>query len=533
MLFRNRTATQKDFAMQPRASVPRSRYLLRQTRKQTFDAGLLVPIYCEEMLPGDSFSGTSSLFARFATPIVPIMDDAEIETFFFFVPNRLVWDHWEEFIAGGNYTVPQLESPTNGFEQFSIYDQLGLPVLGQIGESQDISVNALPLRAYNKIFNTWFRDQNLQSELTENTDDGPDSVGDYYLMNRCKRHDYFTASLPWPQKGTAISLPLGTTAPVISDEAGGGTGTPRWAKPDGSQQNLELQGGSITTDDARWSSAIVGVGPFSMKWDEPHLVADLSAAASATINAIRLAFQTQKLLEHDARGGSRYVEQIWEHFGVRSPDYRLQRPEYIGGGKSIINTQPVANTSPADSIPQGGLAGYTQAAGQHRFHYSATEHGYIMCLANVRTNLTYQQGIRRHWSRNTRLDYYFPVFAHLGEQAVLQKEIYATGDPNQDNLVWGYQERWAEYRYTPSEITGKFRSYADGTLDVWHYAEWFTDPPSLNDTFIRDPSATVLGRTVAIGSGAQYQQVLLDVLHTVSATRPMPTFSVPGLIDHF
>jgi len=527
-MYRNQMASQHDFAMIPRPDVPRSTYMLQQSRKQTFNSSRIIPIYCEEILPGDHFKGETTVFARLATPITSVLDNAQLETFFFFVPNRILWDNWEDFIGGGNFTIPKLASygsANSAWTVTGLYDQFGLPTEGQLAAALTNLVNALPFRAYNKIYNEWFRDQNLITALAENTDDGPDSTADYETQRRCKKHDYFTSCLPWPQKGTAVDLPLGTTAPVMVDTsiATGNSVRLNALGTTTARQIVSQAAGTGTT----WG-ALSAAGQAVEVW------ADLSAATAATINSLRLAFQVQRLLERDARGGTRYIELLQAHFGVRPPDFRLQRPEYIGGGKSMVTTTPIPQTSSTDATtPQGNLAGYTTATGTgHRFKYAATEHGYIIGLATVTADITYQQGLRKHWVRDTRYDFYFPAFAHLGEQEVLSREIFCDGNVA-DTAVFGYQERWAEYRYTPNEITGLFKSTAAATIDVWHYSEEFATRPSLNATFIKDASETTVQRSMAVGAEADGQQILLDVLHRVKATRPMPTYSVPGLIDHF
>ena len=457
--------------MVPRADIPRSKFNIQSALKTTFDGAWLVPIYVDEVLPGDAFNLRMTAFCRLATPTTPVMDNLHMDTFWFFVPNRLVWNNWQKFQGEQtnpgdsiSYVTPQQVSPASGYLKNSLQDYMGLPTVGQVAGGATVTHSALPLRAYNLIYNEWFRDENLQNSVTVDKGDGPDAVANYTLKKRGKRHDYFTSALPGHKKEQAL-VSSGNKRTSRQHRSRTNMGSTRWSyksthtnkrKP---SRQLEFQRIS------EWKRTLGVTG----------LQADLSTATAATINQLRQSFQIQKLLERDARGGTRYTEILKSHWGVTSPDARLQRPEYLGGGSTLVNINPIAQTGPTGttgaSTPLGNLAAMGTVLKQSDgFNQAFTEHGTIIGLANVRADLTYQQGLRRMWSRSTRYDYYMPVFAMLGEQSILNKEIYVRGDGN-DNNVFGYQERWAEYRFRPSMITGLFRGTTTPTLDFWHYAQ--------------------------------------------------------------
>ena len=532
------------FSQIPRAQISRSVFDRSHGWKSTFDSGYLIPFLVDEVLPGDSYKVKFNFLARLSTPIVPTMDNLFLDTFYFFVPYRLLWKHWEQFNgqqdypgASTDYLVPQTSAPAdNGFPVGSLEDYFGLPT-GVKG----IKANELAARAYALIWNEWFRDENLQNPINLSSfaeiksASGLDDVGvgdagftgSHKLLRRGKRHDYFTSALPWPQKGPGVELPLSGNAPITVDQS----------CPDYYPSRIDYV--TVRAKDFGFASLTSSgeqayVYPIRDAQSINPLYADLSSVTAATINSLRQAFQLQKLYERDARGGTRYTEILRSHFGVVSPDSRLQRPEYLGGSESPVIINPVVQNSATGATgaetPQGNLAAYglvSSTSAKHGFTKSFVEHGIIIGLLNVRADLTYQQGIPRMFSRRTRFDFYWPVLAHLGEQAILNKEIYAQGTPADDD-VFGYQERYAEYRFFPSMITGKLRSTDSQSLDVWHLSQKFDNLPTLSAQFIEDNPP--VSRILAVQNEPQF---IIDSFIEMKCARPMPVYGVPGLVDHF
>lgn len=539
------------FAAVPRVNIQRSVFDRSHGYKTTFDEGLLIPVMCEEVLPGDSIKVNFNHFCRMATPITPFMDNVYLDTQAFFVPCRLVWDHWQNFMGEQakpgdsiDYLIPQTQQHQNmASVTGSVWDYFGLPT---INFKSKISVNELPFRAYALIWNEWYRDENLQDPVTINTGDAPNTTDDtttafwadgtYPCLPRGKRHDYFTSCLPWPQKFDPAVVSLGTSAILsygLSDPRNEASfnGMKAQAKRLGIDKSPTI--GLFAYTNSSLSNDVYTAGADSKSYN-PATNYLFAQAEPVSINDLRHAFAIQRLLENDARGGTRYTELLRAHFGVVSPDARLQRPEYLGGSSVRININPVAQTSatPAGTAdaktPQGNLAAFGVAGDVgNGFQYSAVEHGYVFVLVSVRADLSYQQGINRQWSRKGRYDFYFPELANLGEQSVLNKEIYTQGTP-EDEEVFGYQERWAEYRYSPSLITGKFRSTDSQSLDYWHLAQKFSALPTLSADFIKENPP--IERVIAVPSEPHF---LLDSWFDARWARPMPVYSIPGLQSHF
>lgn len=522
-----------NFAQNPQVGVSRSRFQRNSDNKTTFNTGDLIPVYLDEVLPGDTHQIDVACVMRMATPIFPVMDNAFCDFYFFFVPNRLLWEHWKEFMGENKetawtpkteYSVPQVTAPTGGWEEGTLADYLGLPT-----KVEGISVSALPGRAYGLIYNEWFRNQNVtQPTLVEVTDATTAGKNDGSATNdsaitlakplkAAKVFDYYTGALPEPQKGEPITIPLGDTAKIYAYEENGKIF-------EGSQDlsNFHIYNEDKKTEGLTAYPGNVMLGMLTLK-------TDLSNATSATINQLRQAFQIQKLLEKDARGGTRYREVLREHFGVISPDSRMQIPEYLGGYRLPINVSQVIQTSSSDDTsPLGNTAALSVTTmNKPMFTKSFTEHGFIMGLAVVRTDQTYQQGIERMWSRKGRYDYYWPVLANIGEQAILNKEIYAQGGAK-DNEAFGYQEAWADYRYKPNKVTGLFRSNAKQSLDAWHYAQDYDALPTLSTAWM-EQNDTEMKRTLAVQSQPDF---IADFYFMNKTTRCMPVYSIPGLIDH-
>lgn len=581
--------TQSRFSFAPQSNIKRSIFDRSFQHKTTGNVGDLIPFFVDEVLPNDTFVVDTAFVARMTTPIKPVMDNAYIDIFYFAVPNRLLWDHWKEFCGENNkspwadeteYTIPQLTAPSGGWQKGTIADYMGIPI-----NVANISVNALPFRAYALIWNEWFRDQNVQEPCVVSKDDatnaGTNAEASANPANAelggmpCKVnkfHDYFTSALPEPQKGDPVEIGISGVASISPVRNGGSLIAVR------PHSGMNAAFGHPIKFGVDANSDVSGVGLLGLYSDQAStgpvrttplysldvldstgkgvsstrpleivrsnlavssndiagsIQADLSNATAIAINELRLAFAIQRLLERDARGGTRYTEVIRAHFGVSSPDARLQRPEYLGGKRVPVNMNQVLQMSASsEDSPQGNTAAYSLTSDvSSSFTYSATEHCYILGLACVRTDHSYQQGIERMWSRKRRFDFYYPALANIGETAILNKEIFAQGGiGGADDQAFGYQEAWAEYRYKPNRISGAFRSQYDQSLDVWHYGDDYSQLPTLSASWMAETTANV-DRTLSVPSATE-DQMIFDFAVKLKCARPMPIYSVPGLIDH-
>lgn len=553
------------FALNPSVDISRSTFDRSSSVKLSFDVGDLIPFYVDEVLPGDTFKISTSRVVRMQTLLTPIMDNLYLDTYYFFVPNRLVWDHWREFngentqsawVQTVEYSIPQVTAPTGGWQVGTLADYFGIPT-GVDG----LSVNALPFRAYGLIVNEWFRDENLVDPLvipkgdatqagSNGTDYKQDVVNGGMPFVAAKYHDYFTSALPSPQKGPDVSIPVasGGAFPVFATtDYHDVSNLPKFS--DGTNVPLVVYGSVATDSPFKYvnvrASGVAGAAVGNIQSETPftsnegnkmqapvNLWAMDTNPQSATINQLRLAFQIQKLYERDARGGTRYIEILKSHFGVTSPDARLQRPEYLGGNRIPVTINQVVQQSGtiSGSTPQGTTSAMSLTTDVNDdFTRSFTEHGFVIGVMVARYDHTYQQGIERMWSRLTRFDYYWPVFANIGEQAIKNKEIYAQGTAVDDE-VFGYQEAWSEYRYKPNRVAGEMRSTYRQSLDVWHLGDDYTSLPRLSASWIQEDKNTV-DRVLAVQSSIA-NQLFADIYVKNLCTRPMPTYSIPGLIDH-
>lgn len=553
--------TESHFSLAPHVDISRSRFDRSASLKTSFNVGDVVPFFLDEVLPGDTFSVDTSKVVRMQTLLTPMMDNVYLDTYYFFVPNRLVWDHWKQFcgentesawIPETEYTMPQITSPVDsGWAVGTLADYFGIPI-GVPG----LSVSALPFRAYALIMNEWFRDQNLQDPLVVPTDDSTVAgvntgtfVTDVAKGGKpfiaAKYHDYFTSCLPSPQKGPDVLIPSATAGeyPVVSlnkqiDKTLNASPVNFFApgsSPAAPYLTLQVANASSGSASVSQDSSFSDAFPFGSNFTSvapANLFAVASGGIGATINQLRLAFQIQKFYEQQARGGSRYTEVIRSFFGVTSPDARLQRPEYLGGNRVPINVNQIVQQSGTESsgTPQGTVVGQSLTTDSHSdFTKSFTEHGLIIGVMVARYDHTYQQGLNRLWSRKDKFDFYWPVFANIGEQPVKNKEIYAQGNTTDDE-VFGYQEAWADYRYKPNMVTGEMRSAYTQSLDVWHLADDYSTLPTLSDSWIREDKSTV-DRVLAVTSSVS-NQLFADIYVKNLCTRPMPMYSIPGLIDH-